>query len=461
MSPKTKPPATGPERHNKAFEVGHNDFLVTTAQLPSHLWITPSDGLGLARRLTSGTWTLPKSMPPSSPSSPVNWSPDAKSLVFVKVATPYTGDSDQSSIQVIDAETAAVRALTGRNRNESQPVISPDGKLVSYWYPRDGNSKNVNEIQVAPFAGGEGRSVTTALDRNTMRAIRTADSKSLIVSANDGTASASGISPSKARPKSTIWARSFPPHPSGWMLRSPPTARSLSPPAPRRAPRKSISRKPPRRSPNGSPISTAPSKRSNSVRPKASNGPVPMASSKTVFSPTPRVSWQQRNIRHPQRLAQLRRQNSSQLRVGVHHQRRQSRTRHPIKRLTHLRHRMPHRLGRRQPLPHKRVHIRLCFHKHPATALRNHPVACRQVPIHAAYRIGMDLQSPCQLPHARKFMAGRQRTANDPQQQLSAQLSGDRRRNITRYPKLHGLPRIIPILTDPLPLPFVRLAPYA
>jgi dipeptidyl aminopeptidase/acylaminoacyl peptidase len=178
---------TGPERHNKAFEVGHNDFLVTTAQLPSHLWMTPADGVGRAKRLTSGSWTLPKSMPPSSPSSPVNWSPDGKSILFVKVATPYTGDSDQSTIQIIDVESGAIRALTGRTRNESQPVISPDGKWVSYWHPREGNSKNVNEIQVAPFAGGEGRSLTRALDRNIQRAIWTSDSKAMIVSANDGT----------------------------------------------------------------------------------------------------------------------------------------------------------------------------------------------------------------------------------------------------------------------------------
>ena len=80
---------TGPERHNKAFEVGNNDFLVATAQLPSHLWVVMADGTSKARRLTSGSWTLPKSMPPSSPSSPVNWTPDGKSIVFVKVATPY------------------------------------------------------------------------------------------------------------------------------------------------------------------------------------------------------------------------------------------------------------------------------------------------------------------------------------------------------------------------------------
>ena len=181
------PKVTGPERHNKSFEIGDNDFLVTTAQLPAHLWVTPSDGIGRAKRLTSGTWTLPKSMPPSSPSSPVNWTPDGKSIIFVKVATPYTGDSDQSSIQIIDVASGTMRGLTGRAKSESQPVISPDGRWVSYWYPREGNSKNVNEIYVAPFAGGEGRSVTGPLDRNVMRAIWTSDSKAMIVSSNDGT----------------------------------------------------------------------------------------------------------------------------------------------------------------------------------------------------------------------------------------------------------------------------------
>lgn len=59
-------PMDGEERHNDAFEVGNNDFLVTTAPLPTHLWLVPATGEA-ARRLTSGTWTLPISHPQSSP----------------------------------------------------------------------------------------------------------------------------------------------------------------------------------------------------------------------------------------------------------------------------------------------------------------------------------------------------------------------------------------------------------
>ena len=41
-----------------AFEVGDNDYLATAAPRPSHIWLVPADG-GDARRLTSGSWSLP------------------------------------------------------------------------------------------------------------------------------------------------------------------------------------------------------------------------------------------------------------------------------------------------------------------------------------------------------------------------------------------------------------------
>jgi dipeptidyl aminopeptidase/acylaminoacyl peptidase len=180
------PKRTGAERHNRSFEVRTNDFLRTSAPTPSHLWVIPAEG-GAARRVTSGEWSLPMSLPPSSPSSPISWSPDGKRIACVKVASPYSGDGDQSAVQIVDVETGVPRALTGRSRNESQPVISPDGRQVAFWYPRDGETRNVNEIHVASIEGGEGTSVTRAIDRNVQRAIWTADSKSLLVSANDGT----------------------------------------------------------------------------------------------------------------------------------------------------------------------------------------------------------------------------------------------------------------------------------
>jgi len=176
----------GPERHNKSFEAANNDFLVTAAPMPAHVWIVDAAG-GKARRITSGAWTLPQSLPPSSPSSPISWSPDGKSLAIVKVLSPYTGDSDQRAVQILDVASGRMTSLTGQAKNESQPVLSPDGRSVAYWYPRDGQGRNVNEIMLAPVSGGSGRSITRSLDRNVQRAIWMPDSKAMLVSANDRT----------------------------------------------------------------------------------------------------------------------------------------------------------------------------------------------------------------------------------------------------------------------------------
>ena len=93
------PKRTGDEKFNDAFEVGNNDYLATSAPLPTHLWLVPAAG-GAARRLTSGSWTLPVSHPPSSPASPIEWSPDGQSIAFVKVADAYSGDTENSAIQI-------------------------------------------------------------------------------------------------------------------------------------------------------------------------------------------------------------------------------------------------------------------------------------------------------------------------------------------------------------------------
>ncbi len=177
---------TGVERHNRSFEAADNDYLQTAQPMPAHVWVIPSAG-GKPRRITSGTWSVPVTMPPGAPSSPLSWSPDGKSLVIAKTATPYSGDSNQRAIQIVDVASGHMRALTGRTKNESQPQFSPDGRHIAYWFPRDGEGKNVNEIYLSPVSGGEGRPLTRPLDQNIQRAIWMPDSKSLLVSSNAGT----------------------------------------------------------------------------------------------------------------------------------------------------------------------------------------------------------------------------------------------------------------------------------
>jgi dipeptidyl aminopeptidase/acylaminoacyl peptidase len=193
------PKVAGEERHNRAFEIQNNHFLLQEAPRLSHVWLIAADGKSAARRITSGAWTLPASLPPGAPSSPLAWSPDGSRLAIVKVATPYTGDSDKSTVQLLDVDSGTLRGLTGRTRNETQPLFSPDGSLIAHWYPRDGESRNVNEIYVGPANGGDTASITRALDRNVQRAMWMPDGKSMLVSGNDGTTTGLWVQPLEGR----------------------------------------------------------------------------------------------------------------------------------------------------------------------------------------------------------------------------------------------------------------------
>jgi dipeptidyl aminopeptidase/acylaminoacyl peptidase len=174
------------EQHNDAFEVGNNDYLATKAPMPSHIWLVAAGG-GPARRLTSGTWSLPKFLPPSSPPSPLSWSPDGKAIAIVQQATAQWGDADQSVIAILDVASGQTRKLTGHKALEGYPLYSPDGAHIAYWYPRDGDPNNENELFLTGSGGGDGVDLTQGLDRDIVRAIWMADGESLLVGAHDGT----------------------------------------------------------------------------------------------------------------------------------------------------------------------------------------------------------------------------------------------------------------------------------
>jgi len=174
------------EKHNDAFEVGDNDYLTAEAPQPSHIWLISADG-GKAKRLTSGAWSLPKSAPPSSPASPISWSPDGKLLLFTRQEHPHQGDADLTTLQVLNMNAGEYHRLTKHEKFESFGAFSPDGSRVAYWYPRDGDPNNENEIFVTPTTGGDGTDATHSIDHDLMRAIWMPDGTSLLVGGNDGT----------------------------------------------------------------------------------------------------------------------------------------------------------------------------------------------------------------------------------------------------------------------------------
>jgi dipeptidyl aminopeptidase/acylaminoacyl peptidase len=160
-----KPELKGEDKFRTAFKVGNDDMTVSEAVRPVHLYLIPAQG-GEPKRLTSGTWSLPSSLPPGPPSSPIAWSKDGKSIILVRQETPSTGDQFLARIQVLDIASGSIRSLTGDTLLEGYPALSPDGASVAYWRNRDAHPWNFQDVWLAPYAGGAGRDISVTLDKN-------------------------------------------------------------------------------------------------------------------------------------------------------------------------------------------------------------------------------------------------------------------------------------------------------
>lgn len=185
-APDDEPEKKGEAKFEDAFMVGNNNYTERTRARPVHLWVVPAEG-GEAKRLTSGTWSLPVHLGPAGPPSQIEFTPDGGSIVFVKADSPITGDSISSRIAVLDVASGAIRTVTHAATVEADPMLAPDGIQIAYAYPRGGNRENTTAVYLAPLSGGPGAEATSDLDRNITGAGWMPDGHALVVSANDET----------------------------------------------------------------------------------------------------------------------------------------------------------------------------------------------------------------------------------------------------------------------------------
>jgi dipeptidyl aminopeptidase/acylaminoacyl peptidase len=172
------------EKGHTVFEVGNNDMFIGTLPTPTHIWMVAT-ATGEQKRLTSGTWSLPVTIPPGAPASPISWSPDSKSFLFTKVPSPYSADGRYSTCQLYTLADSSIKPLTTRNKAESYASFSPDGTTITYMLPKNETSNDIREIWITNTAGGVGKNLTAYANKELYRAIWMPDGKSLLTGGPD------------------------------------------------------------------------------------------------------------------------------------------------------------------------------------------------------------------------------------------------------------------------------------
>ena len=176
------PKKQGEAKFDDAFQVGDNDFLARQIPQPAHLWVQPADG-GDAKRLTSGSWSLPQ----GAFASGIDWSADGTTIAFSKSPDTMSAHWYESELDLVDANTGAVRSVTA-GAYGTNPVFSPDGSQVAYDVAANQNPYFGNDVAISPsHSAGPAVDATKALDRDVYPLAWTPDGKSILVAGNDHT----------------------------------------------------------------------------------------------------------------------------------------------------------------------------------------------------------------------------------------------------------------------------------
>jgi dipeptidyl aminopeptidase/acylaminoacyl peptidase len=183
-APDEEPEKKDEAKFDDAFEVGNNGYLERSRAMPIHLWLVELAS-GESKRLTSGEWSLPNHFAPAAPPSQIAFTPDGKSIVFVKADSPLSGDTDTSRLAIVDVASATPRRLTSGLAEESSPILSPDGTHIAYTFPRDGQTHNEDSQFVVPIAGCNGTDVAHTLDRAISGAAWMPGNNALLLAGND------------------------------------------------------------------------------------------------------------------------------------------------------------------------------------------------------------------------------------------------------------------------------------
>ena len=141
-----------------------------------HVFLVPATG-GTPRQLTEGDFNH----------GDPEWTPDGTRILFSGLRTE---DAEyawrESDIYAVNVASGEVRQLTTRKGPDSNPVISPDGKLVAYTgYDFTDDSYIANRLYLMNADGSSPREIAAGLDRSPSSITWAADNGGVYFTAED------------------------------------------------------------------------------------------------------------------------------------------------------------------------------------------------------------------------------------------------------------------------------------
>jgi dipeptidyl aminopeptidase/acylaminoacyl peptidase len=143
----------------------------------SHIFLVSADG-GAPRQLSFGA---------VHDNGPLSWTPDGRSILFSSNRHPnWEREPLNSEVYSLDVSTGGIRSITSRNGPDTEPVVSPDGRLIAFTGFDDRELGYFgSELYVMDRDGSNPRPLTASLDRIVDSPVWAADGRSIFVAYED------------------------------------------------------------------------------------------------------------------------------------------------------------------------------------------------------------------------------------------------------------------------------------
>ena len=137
------------------------------------LWLNKKDTAGkcVQKKITTGNYNV----------NAFDWSTDGKSIAYSHGKSPEVNDNVYSDISMVNIETGAIKSIAATAAGETNPVFSPDGKLLAYYCTADPlDWSGPRHAKIYSMADGKGWRLKATPDENGGIIGWTADGKSIL-----------------------------------------------------------------------------------------------------------------------------------------------------------------------------------------------------------------------------------------------------------------------------------------